>query len=86
MITDELNINERMVHQVVTQELNIRKVCAKLVPKNLDDDKKACRNEVLAEMLEQLETDPDFRDLVITGDESCFFKYDPEANRHSVEW
>jgi hypothetical protein len=41
---------------------------------------------VLAEMLEQLETEPDFRNLVITGDESCFFEYGSETNRHSVEW
>jgi hypothetical protein len=44
---------------IVTQDLNMRKVCAKMVPKNIDDQK-ACRNEVLAEMLERLETGPDF--------------------------
>jgi hypothetical protein len=56
MIADKLHINECMVHQIVTQDLNMRKVCAKVVPKNLNDDQKAHRNKVLAEMLQRLET------------------------------
>jgi hypothetical protein len=52
MITDELNINESTVHHVVKKVLNMRKVCAKMVRKNLNDDKKAYQNEMWAEMLE----------------------------------
>jgi hypothetical protein len=37
-------------------------------------------------MLEQLETEPDFLNRVITGDESSFFEYDPETKRQSEEW
>jgi hypothetical protein len=85
MIADELNINECMVHQVVTQALNMRKACAKMVKKNLKNQK-AGRNEVSAEMLEQLETEPDFLIRVKTGDESRFFEYLPETKRHSEEW
>jgi hypothetical protein len=33
MIPDELNINERTVHQVFTQDLDMRKLCAKMVKK-----------------------------------------------------
>jgi hypothetical protein len=62
-----------MVHQIVTQDLNMRKVCAKRVPKNLNDDQKAGRNEVSTEMTEHLETESDFLTRVITGDESWFF-------------
>jgi hypothetical protein len=35
MIADELNDNEYVLHQIVTQDLNMRKVCAKMGPKNL---------------------------------------------------
>jgi hypothetical protein len=44
MAADKLNINECKVHQVVTRDLNKRKVCAKMVPKNSNDDQKARRN------------------------------------------
>jgi hypothetical protein len=64
----------------------MRTMCAKMVPKNLNDDQKACRNEVLAEMLEWLKTEPYFLNQVITGDESWFFEYEPEMERQSEEW
>jgi ribosomal protein S25 len=41
MIADELNINECMVRQIVTKDLNVRKLFAKMVPKNSHDDQKA---------------------------------------------
>jgi hypothetical protein len=73
MIADELNINECMDHQIVTQDLNIRNVCAKTVPKYYNDNQKAHKKEVLAEMFEQLETEADFVTRVMTGDEGWFF-------------
>jgi hypothetical protein len=36
-------------------------------------------------MLEQIETEPDFLNRVITGDASCFLEYDPETRRQSEE-
>jgi hypothetical protein len=45
MIADELNINECTVHQIVTQDLNTRKLCAKMVPKDLNDNEKVRRNK-----------------------------------------
>jgi hypothetical protein len=76
MIDNELNNNESMIHQIVTQDLNVRKVCARMSPKNLNDDQNARRNEVSVEMLERLETGPGFPTAVITGDESWFFEYE----------
>jgi hypothetical protein len=58
-----------MVHKIVTQDFDMRTVCAKMVPKNWNDDQKAHRIEVLAEILERLRTDPYFLNQVITGDE-----------------
>ena len=34
MIISELNVNRFIVHQILTQDLDMRKVCAKIVPKN----------------------------------------------------
>jgi hypothetical protein len=86
MSADELNINKCTVHQIITQDMNIRKVGAKMVPKHLNDDQKARRNEASAETLERLETEPDFLTRVIAGDESWFLDYDPETKRQSREW
>ena len=41
MISSELNLNRFTVHQISTQDLEMRKVCAKMVPKNLTTEQKA---------------------------------------------
>ncbi|GFY26438.1 HTH_48 domain-containing protein [Trichonephila clavipes] len=35
MIGEELNLNHTTVHQILTNELKMRKICAKMVPKTL---------------------------------------------------
>ncbi|GFV46752.1 HTH_48 domain-containing protein [Trichonephila clavipes] len=35
MIGEELNLNHTIVHQILTNELKMRKICAKMVPKTL---------------------------------------------------
>jgi hypothetical protein len=39
IIADELDINEHTAQQIVTQDLNMRKLRAKMFPKNLNDDR-----------------------------------------------
>ena len=43
MISSELNFNRFTIHQILTQDLDMRKLCAKLVPKNLTTEQKANR-------------------------------------------
>jgi hypothetical protein len=86
MIAYELNINEYTVHEFVSQDLNMRTLCATMVPKDLNDDQKASRNDVSAEMLERLETEAHFLNGVIIDDESWFLEYDPEIKRQREEW
>jgi Skp family chaperone for outer membrane proteins len=61
-------------------------MCAKTVPTNFNNDHKERQNEVSAEMLERLETEQDFLNQAITGDERRFFEYDPKTKRQSEEW
>ena len=46
MISSELNFNRFTVHQILTQDLDMRKVCAKMVPKNLTTERKDNRKDV----------------------------------------
>ena len=45
MIRSELNLNRFTVHQISTQGLDMRKVCGKMVPKNLTTEQKANRRD-----------------------------------------
>jgi len=85
MISSELNLNRFTVHQILTQDLDMRKVCAKMVPKNLTTEQKASRRDVCLDLLDHLETKPEFFSHVITGDELWILEYDPETKRQSRE-
>ena len=70
MICSELKLNRFTVHQILTQDLDMRKVCAKVVPKNLTTEQKANQMDVCLDPLYRLERDQEFFSRVITGDES----------------
>ena len=58
MISSELNLNRFTVHQILTQDLDMRKVCAKMVPKNLTTEQKANRRDVCLDLLDSPEREP----------------------------
>jgi hypothetical protein len=40
LITEEVGLPKMDVQQIITEDLHMRKMCAKLVPKNLADEQK----------------------------------------------
>ena len=63
----------------------MRKVCTKMVPKNLMTEQVNRRN-VCLDLLDRLEREPEFFSRVITGDESWILEYYPETKRQIREW
>ncbi|GFX59504.1 protein GVQW3 [Trichonephila clavipes] len=72
-IADTLHMSTFVVHGIVTEDLQMRKVCVKLVPKVLMQDKKGLRVLRCQELLDLIQNEPDFLNSVITGDESWMF-------------
>ena len=59
--------------RILTEELHMKRVAAKFVPRLLSEDQRANRLDVCCELKDQLKTDPDFLSKIITGDESwCY--------------
>ena len=83
MIAEELSINKATVWIIITENLEMRKMCAKMVPKLLSEDQKQQRVTVCQDIVERLEDDPHLFGRVITGDESWTFEYDPETKWQS---
>ena len=81
MIAEEMGLNKNAVHRILTEHLHMRKICAKLVPKNLSVELKANRLEICQDFLGRLEIEPKFLHKLITGNESWVFDYDPETKR-----
>ena len=86
MIANELSMNSERVWTIITEELGMRKICTKMVPRLLTDEQKERRVEVCQDILTRLETDPNLLGRTITGDESWIFEYDPFTKRQSLEW
>jgi len=60
----------------------MRKVCAKMVPKELTEEQKQRRVTICQDLLERQD---DILDCVITGDETWVYQYDPETKRQSAQ-
>ena len=73
MIAYELNLNHQTVHEILMSDLNMRKICAKMVPKILTQEQKEKQKNVCFDLLERTENDTDFMKSVIIGDESWIF-------------
>jgi hypothetical protein len=69
LITHQVGLPKSIVHEIVTTELQIRKICAKLVPKVLTDEQKENRVSISRELFDRVRGNPDFLEQMITGDE-----------------
>jgi len=86
MIADEVNIDRETVRLILSEELGMRKSCAKMFPRYLTQQQRDARLSGCADLLEQVEADPELMNRVIAGEESWFFHYDPETKRQRLEW
>ena len=84
MIADELGMNSERVWRIITEDLGMRKICAKMVPRLLNEGQKERRVQVCQHIVEQLETEPTLLKRVVTGDESWMFEYDPLTKQQSL--
>ena len=85
-ISEFTNINKKSVRQILHDDLGMKKVCAKVVPKILTLQQKEHRVNCCVDTLENIENYPDFFLNVIRCDETWNFQYDPETKRQSMHW
>jgi hypothetical protein len=82
VIADELDNSKETVRKILVQDLGMRK---QLVPQNLTEEEKDRRLTLCMDFAEHLQED-NFLDCIITGDETCCYQYNPNANCQSMEW
>lgn len=68
-LKDDLGITCDSVSRILTEDLEMSRVCAKLVSRVLNQNQKDFRVEVVKEILEFIRKDPELIERVITGDE-----------------
>ena len=82
-ITEQVNTGRETVRKILTEDLHMRKVCAKIVPKKLTEEQKQRRVTICKDLLERQD---DILGRVITGEETWVYQYDPETKRQSAQW
>ena len=74
------------VQRVLSDNLNMRRIWARFVPRPLSDDQKAHRVSVCRELKQQARDDPNIISSIITSDERTVYGYDPETEQPSSQW
>jgi hypothetical protein len=85
-IADELNLSFGTCQAILMQDLAMRSVSVKLVPRLLTQDQTEHRATACRELLKRSENDATFLPSIVTGDESCVYGYDPETKQMSSQW
>jgi len=82
-IAEQVHINRERVRKILIEDLDMRKVCAKMVPKEFTKEQKQRRVTICQDLLESQD---DILGHVIAGDETWVYQYDPEMKRQSAQW
>ena len=85
-ISAQFDVSVGTVHTVIREELKMRKICAKFVPRVLREDQKERRYNDGREMVELINSDPAVLDALVTCDKIWILSYDPETKRQSSQW
>lgn len=73
-IARDLNISHESVRSILVDILGMRRVAARLVPKELNFLQKQYREQVSLDMLDRANSDPTFMERIITGDETWVYE------------
>jgi hypothetical protein len=85
MIAEKLGISNGSVQTNLKEDLNMGKLCAKIISKVLTDEQTQGCVDCCNDWIESAQ-DPHFHERVITGNEAWIYEYDPETKRQSEEW
>lgn len=85
MIAETVNADKETVRKILHEELKMKKVCGKWVPKKLTPDLKFVRQEMCSYLLERLNEEPELMANIITCDVVSLFQYDIQTKRQSMD-
>jgi len=71
---------------ILTEDLQMKHVCAKFVPRLLTDDQREQRQTIARDLFGRSCEDVQFLKNIVTGDESWVYGYDPETKQQSSQW
>ena len=85
-VAEDAGIAFATCQKILTVELQMRSVSAKFVPSLQTAEQKDNRMPICTDLHKRAQNDPNFMSLVITGDKSWVYGYDPETKQMSSQW
>ena len=85
-VAENVGIAFGTCQKILTEELQMRHVSAKFVPRLLTVEQKDDRVSICTDLRERAQNNPNFMSSVITGDESWVYGYGPETKQMSSQW
>ena len=84
---EELAILKTIIHEIMDNQLAMKKVCTRWVPKLLTPIQRANRVDCCQELLQRGKVNPvKFFDCIVTGDEFWIHYYDPLSQLEAKIW
>ena len=82
----QFDVRGGTAHTIIREEMKMRMICAKFVPRVLSEDQKERRCHNSREIVKLINSDPAVLDALVTCDDSWIYCYDPETKRQSSQW
>ena len=85
-ISAQFDVSVGTLHTIIREELKMRKICVKFVPRVLIEDQKERRCHDNREMVELINLDPTVLGALGTYNENWIYCYERETKRQSSQW
>ncbi|CAK9801685.1 Mariner Mos1 transposase [Anthophora quadrimaculata] len=85
-VAHEVEMSHMSVHNILSEVLGMRRVAARLVPKELNFLQKEHRKAVAEDMISRASSDFTFMKRITTGDETWVYEYDMQTSQQSSEY
>ena len=86
-IAEQMGISCERVESAILEDVDLRKLSAKWVPKCLNADQKRQRCQSFEQILEFFRRDPnDFLSQLVTMEEAWLYHYELDTKQQSMEW
>ena len=86
-VSQRIDCSVGTVHTIIHENLNMRRLCARWIPKMLSECQKAQRVESCKRFVQRFEREgEDFLSRIVTADETWISLYEPESKEQSTMW
>ena len=86
-VADELGISKTLLHEIISDDLGMKKVCTKWIPKLFISLQRATRVDCYEEFLKNCNQDPTgFFSRIVTKDETRTHHYDLLSQKEAKTW